>query len=103
MYNDLINWLESHTFPCFSKRIFGIDCPGCGLQRAFIELLKGNFMESIKIYPPLIPIMLLFFYLILFLIFKFEKGAFYIKIIFIFTASMIVINYLFKLFFILLT
>ena len=103
MYRNMINWLESHAIPCFSKRIFGIDCPGCGLQRAFIELLKGNFIEGIKTYPPLIPIMIMFLYLILFLIFKFEKGAFYIKIIFIFTASMIVINYLFKLFFILLT
>lgn len=97
-YQNFIKWLESHSIPCYSKRIFGINCPGCGLQRAFIELLKGNFMESIKTYPPLIPIIFMFLYLILFLIFKFEKGAFYTKIIFIFTASMIVINYLFNLF-----
>jgi hypothetical protein len=96
MYSKIISWLESHTIPCFSKKIFGIDCPGCGLQSAFIELLKGNFIESIKIYPPLIPIILLFLLLILQLIFKFEKAVFYIKIIFIFTAILIIINYIIK-------
>lgn len=31
---------------CMTKRIANIDCPGCGGQRAFHQLLHGNFMEA---------------------------------------------------------
>jgi len=97
MFERLINWLESHQIPCFYKKYFGIECPGCGMQRAFIELLKGNIIESIKIYPALIPIIIMLFLLILHLIFKFKKGALYIKFFFIFSSILIVLNYLYKL------
>lgn len=84
--------------PCFNKQLFGIDCPGCGIQRAFIELLKGNFFSSIRTYPALIPTLALLLLLFLHLIFKFRHGAFYLKISFIFTVSIIIINYFYKLF-----
>lgn len=94
----IIDWLESHKLPCFYKKILGIECPGCGMQTAFIELLKGNIAESLKTYPALIPIIFLVAFLILHLIFKFKKGALVLKITFIFTAAIIVINYFLKLF-----
>lgn len=56
-----------------------MDCPGCGLQRSALELLKGNFSQSIVLYPATIPIFVLFFYTILHLIFKFKGGATIIK------------------------
>lgn len=31
---------------CMTKRIANIDCPGCGGQRAFHQLLHGNFIEA---------------------------------------------------------
>ena len=31
---------------CMTKRIADIDCPGCGGQRAFHQLLNGNFIEA---------------------------------------------------------
>jgi len=46
-------------FPCAYKTLFGIDCPICGFQRAFWLLLDGDFIESFKIYPPLLPSLLL--------------------------------------------
>lgn len=97
MLLSVVDWLERHTLPCFYKKYLGIECPGCGMQRAFIELLKGNIIESLKIYPALLPTFFLFTYLILHLIFKFEKGAFVLKISFIFTASIIVVSYTIKL------
>ena len=45
--------------PCGFKAIFNINCPVCGAQRSFVELLKGNLAESFSIYPPLIPVLLL--------------------------------------------
>jgi len=34
---------------CMTKRIADIDCPGCGGQRAFHQLLNGNFIEAGKL------------------------------------------------------
>lgn len=97
MREKLIEWLESHMGSCYWQKYLGIRCPGCGMQRAFIELLKGNLWESIKIYPALLPTMFLLTYLVLHIIFKFKKGAYVLKITFIFTVVLIIGNYVFKL------
>jgi hypothetical protein len=97
LYTGFIDWLEQHQGSCFYKRNFGIDCPGCGMQRAFIELLRGNIWESIQQYPALLPMILMIFFLIAHLIFKFPKGALVLKISFIFTVAIIVINFVLKL------
>ena len=95
--NLFIHWLENHQLICPYKKYFGIECAGCGMQTAFIELLKGNFFESIKIYPPLLPIILMVMFLGLHLKFSFKHGALILKIIFIFTCLLILINYIYKL------
>ncbi len=94
--DKVINWLEQHSMPCMYKKILGVECPGCGMQRSFIELLKGNFIESFKIYPALIPTFVLVVFLILHLIFKFKKGAIILKILFIFVLLLMVFNYTIK-------
>ncbi len=55
----MLLWFTDHLLPCAYKAIFGIDCPICGSQRAFVEMLKGNFAKSFFIYPPLVPVLLL--------------------------------------------
>lgn len=97
---SLIHWLEEHQVPCYNKKLFGIECPGCGMQSAIIQLLKGDVAGSIETYPPLIPIMFLIVYLVLHIIFNFRKGAFVLKISFIFTVLLMVINYIYKMIFI---
>ncbi len=92
----IVHWIERHQLPCFYRKFLGIDCPGCGMQTALIELLKGNIVESIKVYPALIPTICMFIYLILHLIFKFKNGANFLKYCFIFTVVIIVINYVYK-------
>jgi hypothetical protein len=95
--NTLIKWLQGHMQPCFYKQCFGMECPGCGMQRAFIELLKGNFLESIKLYPALLPIIFMMVYLILHIVFDFKKGATIIKYTFIINVVIIMVNYVAKL------
>ena len=96
MLKKNIDWLESHQQHCFYKKYFGIECPGCGMQSAFIELLKGNIIESIKLYPALLPIIAMLSFLILHIFCRFKKGAFILKILFIFTIFVIVVNYVLK-------
>ncbi|NAS11350.1 DUF2752 domain-containing protein [Poritiphilus flavus] len=50
---------EEYMLPCFSKQILGVDCPGCGMQRAVVFLMKGEFVEAFKMYPAIYPIVLL--------------------------------------------
>jgi hypothetical protein len=97
MWQTIIHWLEGHTFPCLYKSFLGIECPGCGTQRAFIELIKGNLWESFLTWPPLLPVMFMICYLILFLIFKFKNGSRVLTITFIINAAIITINYIYKL------
>ena len=100
MWQKLIEWFESNMHSCFYRKYFGVECPGCGVQRAFLELLKGNFWQSFKVYPPLLPTIFLFVYLILHLIYNYKNGALVLKISFIFTVSIMAIHYVLKVIFV---
>lgn len=93
---QLIHWLETHMMSCFYKQITGFDCPGCGMQRSFIELLKGNFKESFYLYPPLLPTLFTLGLTVWHLVFKLKNGAAFIKYSFITTTSIVVISYIIK-------
>lgn len=97
MFEKLANWIEAVLQPCFYAAILGIECPGCGMQRAFIELLRGNFYDSLILFPALIPAILLIFLLVLHILFKFRHGALIIKILFMVNAGIVVLNYIYKL------
>ncbi len=91
-----IHWLEDHMMTCPYKAMTGVDCPGCGMQRSFIELLQGNLSESFHLYPALLPTIFTLGLTALHLIFKFKNGADYIKYSFIVTVTIVVISYIFK-------
>ena len=55
--------LENYMLPCLSKTLFGVECLGCGMQRAFLLLLKGDFSNAFQMYPA-IYVTLLYFALI---------------------------------------
>lgn len=93
----LIHWLESHMMACPYKSHFGIDCPGCGLQRSFIELLKGNLVESFVLYPALLPMLGMFSFLVLHIIFKFKHGAAILKFTFVSIWVVVLAAYTLKL------
>lgn len=97
MFDKIIEWLESHMLTCSYKKYLGVECPGCGMQRAFIELLKGNFIESLILYPALPTTIILIVFLVLHLIFKFKHGANILKIIFILNVSIMLLSYIYKL------
>jgi hypothetical protein len=92
-----IRWVETHQASCFFKSVLGIECPGCGTQRAFIYLLKGELIQSFHTYPPLILFLSLIIFLSLHLIFKFQNGGTYLKYLFISTAIIVLINFIYRL------
>ena len=97
MLSKLIEWLEAHMVTCSYKKYLGVECPGCGMQRAFIELLKGNFIESLKLYPALPTTLFILIFLVLHLIFKFKHGANILKYTFILNVVIMFLSYIYKL------
>lgn len=51
-------WLQQHTGGgiCVFRRVTGIECPGCGLSRGFVQLAHGHAVEAVKL-NPLTPIL----------------------------------------------
>ncbi|NSW45800.1 MAG: DUF2752 domain-containing protein [Bacteroidales bacterium] len=95
-YYSIIQWLEDHQGACFYKKFLGIECPGCGMQRSLIALLKGNIVESLQLFPALIPLILMFIFLILHLKFQFKHGARILIFWFIINTLIILVSYILK-------
>ena len=91
-----VHWLETHLLSCPFKQLTGLDCPGCGLQRSLIALLKGDVVASFNFYPPMLAILALMLFALLHLKFEFKNGAFVIKLLYILATIIIVINYIYK-------
>jgi hypothetical protein len=41
---------------CFSRRVLGVSCPGCGLTRSFVAMARGDFAGSFS-YNPMGPVL----------------------------------------------
>lgn len=88
--------LEDYMLPCFTKKIFGFDCPGCGLQRATLSLVKGDFTAAFEMYPAIYPLVLLILFIITtaFVKIKFELT---VKILLAITTGIVILaSYIFK-------
>ncbi|MCM4157999.1 DUF2752 domain-containing protein [Gramella sp. AN32] len=82
--------------PCLNKTVLGIDCTGCGAQRAVVFLFKGEFSEAFHMYPAIysIAFLLLFVGFNIFVKFKFDYT---IKLgLIIFNAIIIAGSYIYK-------
>ena len=87
---------NDYMLPCLNKKFFGVECPGCGIQRSAHLLLQGEFLEAFKMYPAIYPIVSLLFFLILNIFVKI-KFADQIKLILMLTtAGAIIVSYLIK-------
>ena len=88
--------LEEYMLPCLNKKIFGIDCLGCGMQRSLIMIFRGEFAAAFSLYPAIYTIILMLAILALHLKFKFKYGAKIILALFVINMSIIIINYISK-------
>lgn len=91
-----IDWIEHHLLPCPSKALLGMDCPGCGMQRSLIELFRGNFEGSFKMYPALLPILFTLVFMSFHIRYKFRNGAQTLQYAYIVSALVVVTSYIIK-------
>ncbi|MFS4456609.1 DUF2752 domain-containing protein [Maribacter sp. 2304DJ31-5] len=88
--------LENYMLPCFTKKLFGFDCPGCGIQRSLVYLAKGEFLAAFGMYPAIYPMLLLFGFLVLDRFYSFKFSNKITTVLMIGTVGMILINYILK-------
>ncbi len=90
--------VEDYMLPCFSKQLFDVDCPGCGIQRSIAFLIRGEFVESFLMYPAIITLIPLAIFLTANSFFKIKNANIIINTLMISTVVLILGNFLLKLF-----
>jgi hypothetical protein len=98
VYSALVSWLENHQFPCLYKQVLGINCPICGFQRSLLLLMKGRVADSFSLYPPLIPILLLFIAFLFFLVKRNPQAKKALSVISAIVLGIVMVNYVFSFF-----
>ncbi len=88
--------LEDFMLPCFSKRLFDVDCPGCGIQRSIVFLIRGEFVESFLMYPAMATMIPLTIFLTANSFFKIKNANLIINTLMIMTVVLILGNFLLK-------
>lgn len=90
--------MEELMLPCLNKQMFGLDCYGCGGQRALLMVLNGDFGAAFQMFPAIYPLLILLGFVLVNLVIKF-KFDYIIKIsLILITAGVILLNYAIKLF-----
>ena len=89
--------VEDYMLPCLNKRLFGIECPGCGIQRSVAFLLKGDFAAAFHMYPAIYTLILLSGFLIINLFVKFKYQTIIKMSLIILNVLIILISYFIKL------
>ncbi|WP_442589872.1 DUF2752 domain-containing protein [Pedobacter sp. AW31-3R] len=95
-FSGFLEKANAYLLPCPLKYLTGYDCPGCGFQRSFLALLKGNFQHSFHLYPPTVPILLTIVFSIAANYFwgsGNHKSRLLIKILFMVTGTFILVSY----------
>jgi len=92
----LVGDLDKYMFPCFTKKYFGFECAGCGIQRSLALIYEGEFIAAFKMYPGIYGLLLLAFFIILNIFIKFKYSTKIITITAAVTVATIVISYIIK-------
>jgi hypothetical protein len=88
--------IEDYMVPCLSKSLFGVECLGCGTQRALVLVLKGEFTAAFYMYPAIYTLLLLFISIGLHFIDKSRNYHTLIRVLAISNASIMIISYIYK-------
>ena len=90
--------MEEYMLPCMNKQLFGIECPGCGTQRAIAFLIEGEFYEAFKIFPAIYTLVLFFVFLSLHLIDKKRNYSKLVIAIAILNGIVVLVSYAYKMY-----
>lgn len=92
----ILKGLEEYMIPCVNKAIFGVECLGCGMQRATALLFYGEFVAAFKVYPAIYSIILLLIVIIFNLFVKYKYDYHLKNGLIIINAIIMIGSYFFK-------
>ncbi|MGC6430575.1 MAG: DUF2752 domain-containing protein [Jejuia sp.] len=90
--------LEEYMLPCLNKKLFGIECMGCGLQRSLSLILHGEFIAAFKMYPAIYTLVLLAAVVITNTIKPFKQGYKLIVILGVLSTLIMITSFFLKIF-----
>jgi hypothetical protein len=88
--------LDDYMLPCLNKKLFGYDCPGCGMQRSASLIIKGEFVDAFYMYPAIYSLIPLALVILLSFFYKFKYSNKIINILAIFSVVVIIISFIIK-------
>ena len=88
---------EDYMIPGLSKKLLGLECLGCGLQRSVSLLFHGDFVAAFKMYPAIYLLIPLFILIGVNIFYKFKNANKLINVLALASVSIIIINYIIKL------
>ncbi|MEH6680897.1 MAG: DUF2752 domain-containing protein [Sediminicola sp.] len=93
---SLLFSLDDYMLPCANKKIFGVECPGCGIQRSISLLLQGDLWGAFLMYPAIYTLILLMGFLLVDNFYSIKYANSIIITLMSLTVLLIVTNYILK-------
>ena len=88
--------LEEYMLSCPTKKFLGIDCLGCGTQRAIVLVFEGKFVEAFQMFPAVYFMLSFLFFAALNFIDRKRNYAIFLIVFGALTAVTMVVSYTFK-------
>ncbi|WP_298494915.1 DUF2752 domain-containing protein [uncultured Algibacter sp.] len=88
--------MEKYMLPCLNKKLLGVECMGCGIQRSIALIFEGEFVAAFQIYPAIYSLITLFLFIGLNIFFKFKNSNKIIGALAILTVATIITSYIIK-------
>jgi len=85
--------------PCLNKKLFGVDCLGCGMQRSASLIVHGEFTAAFNMYPAIYTLILLLGFIFVNAFKNYKHGNKIILILAVLNAIIMISSYMIKLFF----
>ncbi|WP_460218699.1 DUF2752 domain-containing protein [Psychroserpens sp. MEBiC05023] len=89
---------EDYMLPCLNKKIFGLDCMGCGMQRSLALILNGDFVAAFYMYPAIYSLIALLGVIFINYFKKFKHAYKIIVILAVINVILILGNFIYKTF-----
>ncbi len=87
---------EDYMLQCMNKKLFGLECFGCGTQRAFLLVLDGKFGEAFRLFPAVYTLMLLLAFVMLSLVDRKRNYSFFLIVLGIISGVLMVGSYFYR-------
>lgn len=87
---------EEYMLPCLNKKLLGVECPGCGMQRATVLVSKGEFQKAFTTFPPVYTTLLFLLAAVVHLWIRKKKSARVLLILAVINGLFVAIAYIVK-------